>query len=342
LCYNIYMMQPGISPEVSPQIPTKHTFDRGAFLIFLGKVGALVATKQLLGACAANSDPSTPTTTGETPPSYTEPVPTPPQAHPTTTTEQPAKPSPTTTEQPVPATTVEETAPPTETEVERPIRPFAHEELVPANLTFRISSTDETINLPLHAFTDPGDSLNDGEILGSGGIVVTGDVDPEDKNKVIGYPYNVLGIHEPHVDENGNIRPMVVGYHRTTYPAALINVTKIRVNDGPNGEADILEYEYDSPDGKQKLRFKAVRMHIVQDGDGATLSGILKPTLKQRVFIFACTEFNSSSQAAVEAANNGTNDVEDSYPTDPDKNPNARILVEYELIEDTPLTHQPL
>jgi hypothetical protein len=333
-------MQPGTSPEVYAQIPTEPTLKRRDLLRLTG-MGAFVC---VLGACTANSESATPSLSDELQTEATEPVTTPTRANPTTTTttEKPAETPPTTTEKTTTttSTTAQETLPAAEREVVRPIRPFAHEELVQASLTFRISSTDETINLPLHAFTDPGDSLNDGEILGSGGIVVTGDVNPD--GSVSGFPYNVLGIHEPHVDENGNMRPMVVGYHRTTYPAALINVTKIRVNDGSKGEADILEYEYGSPDGKQKLRFKAVKMHIVQDGDGATLSRILKPTPKQRVFIFACTEFNASSQAAVEAANNGTNDVEDSYPTDPDKNPNARILVEYELVEDTPLTLKPL
>lgn len=339
-------MYPPTTPEIDPQHPNRlggHGLTRRLAVSFLfatlsqlgGSVDAAhTETEQVATPITSELDIPVVEPPGTSP--VTISIDTiPPATPPTTDVAQLVAPpttapnsSPSTTEA-TPTTTDEQATAPEQAEVQRPIREFEHGELIyGAELSFEISRTGKQVNLPLHAFTDSGGNLNDGPILDLGGAVVSGD----------GYPFNIYGIHEPYVDKNGNKRPMVVAVHRTTGHAAGRDIAMTELGNRPDREGDRLEYN-----GRE---YEAVEMHLLPDTDIDLLNELLGTYYDTEVIVvFACTEENEHSEAAVEAARNGTYDVEDPYLTAAKKKPNARILVFYIPVEkqDTnEITHLPI
>jgi hypothetical protein len=216
-------------------------------------------------------------------------------------------------------TTVIEQSPtqltPSTSEVSHPLRSFEHGELLPTELLFTIGRTGRTIDIPLHAFTDADGDLDDGPILDSGGAVITGD-----------YPLNIYGVDERYIDESGDMRPMAVGYHRTSNHASGRDIALIELGNAPDRQGDTLVYNGET--------YEALDMYLVPDTDSELLNELLGTFYDTKtIFIFACTEVNAGSLGAVDAAVSGSYDITDPYLTDSNKNPNGRILVKYQLVD---------
>lgn len=209
---------------------------------------------------------------------------------------------------------IETTMPETTTAPEqRPLHEFEFGEQIPSSINLFISRTNEQVEFDSFAFTNSHRDFYSDPLLDRGFAVMTGD-----------YPLNIWGVDEPEVNAEGQMRAMVAGAHRSSAEAPLRNIAEIELANSEDRIGDRLTFN-----GEE---YEAIDMLIYRDSDPALNEFLGEYHSEQYIILFACTEYNQDSVAAVESAKNGTYSAEDSYLTDTNKQPDARILVVFRLV----------